>query len=213
MHPPPVQAWLGMEAPSLGRARRLVPRLFPPCLATLGLGLRSLGPSFFRCGGVSFRCGGMACGRNMAPRGIAKRRRGEMMKGGRIVLTARNITPSASAGATRRMWRRRPSQSAGFGRIPACVGSGARMSSGADTLRLGDAGCAMRDVMAARKLTRDERVKVLCALLAHETFQARRQDQWPDAAIETMEALRGHMNAAVCRRQVALANATVRGSA
>ena len=71
----------------------------------------------------------------------------------------------------------------------------------------------MRDEMAARKLSRDQRVKVLCALLAHETFQERRQDQWPDAAIETMEALRGHMNAAVCRRQVALANAPVRGSA
>lgn len=87
------------------------------------------------------------------------------------------------------------------------------MSDQAEMLRLRDAGWAIRDAMAPRNLNRDERIKVLCALLAHETFQERRQDQWPDAAIETMEALRGHMNAAVCRRQAALANAPVRGHA
>lgn len=82
-----------------------------------------------------------------------------------------------------------------------------------DFLRLRDAGFALADALARRNLSRDDRMRVLCALLARDTMAERRQDQWPEAAIETMERLRGYMVAEVRRQEAILSAMPARGRA
>lgn len=71
----------------------------------------------------------------------------------------------------------------------------------------------MEDALARRNLSRDDRVKLWCALLARDTMAERRQDQWPEAAIETMEFLRGCMVGEVRRQEAVLSAMPARGRA
>ena len=79
------------------------------------------------------------------------------------------------------------------------------MSDQARWLRMRDAGLAVCDALARRGLSDEEAIAVLCAILARKTMDKKRQDQWPGAAVQTMEALHRHMSAEVRRLGVVLA--------
>lgn len=68
-------------------------------------------------------------------------------------------------------------------------------------------------LMETAKASRDEAEDIYCALLAQNMLRGRRQDEWPEAAIEMLERLRKFMHEAVRSRQIALANAKPGGSA
>ena len=78
------------------------------------------------------------------------------------------------------------------------------MSDQARWLRMRDAGLAVCDALA-RLRSDEEAIAVLCAILARKTMDKKRQDQWPGAAVQTMEALHRHMSAEVRRLGVVLA--------
>lgn len=71
-------------------------------------------------------------------------------------------------------------------------------------LRMRDAGFAVCDALA-RLWSDEEAIAVLCAILARKTMDKKRQDQWPGAAVQTMETLHRHMSAEVRRLGVVLA--------
>lgn len=68
-----------------------------------------------------------------------------------------------------------------------------------------DAGLAILDDLARHRLSDEEAIAVLCAILARKTMDKKRQDEWPGAAVQTMEALHRHMSAEVRRLGVVLA--------
>jgi hypothetical protein len=89
--------------------------------------------------------------------------------------------------------------------IPRSAGSGAIMSDQARWLRMRDTGLAVCDALARRGVSDEESIAVLCAILARKTMDKKRQDQWPGAAVQTMETLHRHMSAEVRRLGVVLA--------
>lgn len=76
-----------------------------------------------------------------------------------------------------------------------------------------DAGLAVLDDLSRHGLSNEEAISLLCAILARKTMDKKRQDEWPSAAVQTMETLHRHMSAEVRRLGVVLAEAPVRGHA
>ena len=68
-----------------------------------------------------------------------------------------------------------------------------------------DAGLAILDDLARHRLSDEEAIGLLCAILARKTMEKKRQDEWPGAAVQTMETLHRHMSAEVRRLGVVLA--------
>lgn len=87
------------------------------------------------------------------------------------------------------------------------------MSELAEHLRLAQAGLALRMVMAAHDLSREQRMKVLAALYAHATIAGQRQDEWPEALMQSLERVRGYIVAECRRQQAVLAETPARGNA
>ena len=79
------------------------------------------------------------------------------------------------------------------------------MSDQARWLRMRDAGLAVCDALARHRLSDEEAISLLCAVCAQKTMEKKRQDQWPGAAVQTMETLHRHMSAEVRRLGVVLA--------
>ena len=79
--------------------------------------------------------------------------------------------------------------------------------------KLGKIGATVRALLEGGALARDDAEEVLCVLLAHNTFRDRRQDEWPEAAAQVLEKLKGYIFAGVRRRESLLAQVPPRGHA
>jgi len=120
------------------------------------------------------------------------RRRGGMKKGGKIALTAQRITRDVSASAGPQKMMRGPSQRIGRGK--------ARPQE-------------VREVLARHGLMPAQEKKVLAALMAQKTIAGRRQDQWAEAAQDTLDLVYGYILAARARQTAAFAAAPIEGHA